>query len=106
MITIINRKKSNRSKNDSCINNNSANKSNRFSKQTKQSARLMLSPRPSYLEFMSQKASGTLLTTAEWLRKQVTSHPAYKVGGMVLLLLLFLIILYLYVYVILIIIIL
>jgi len=31
-----------------------------------------------YLSFISKKASGELPTTATWIRKFVTSHPAYK----------------------------
>lgn len=31
-----------------------------------------------YLDLVSQKASGELLTTASWMRKFVTTHPEYK----------------------------
>lgn len=31
-----------------------------------------------YLKLIQRRASGELLTTAAWLRKQVTSHPEYK----------------------------
>ena len=31
-----------------------------------------------YLKFISKRASGKLLTTASWIRKQVVNHPEYK----------------------------
>lgn len=31
-----------------------------------------------YLKFIQRRASGELLTTAAWLRKEVTTHPEYK----------------------------
>ncbi|XP_060522257.1 glutamate--cysteine ligase [Cylas formicarius] len=31
-----------------------------------------------YLKFIQQRASGEILTTATWIRKFVTEHPAYK----------------------------
>ncbi|XP_043287771.1 glutamate--cysteine ligase catalytic subunit [Venturia canescens] len=31
-----------------------------------------------YLKFIQRRASGELLTTAAWLRKEVTTHPDYK----------------------------
>lgn len=31
-----------------------------------------------YMKFIQKRASGELLTTAAWLRKEVVSHPEYK----------------------------
>lgn len=31
-----------------------------------------------YMKLIQKRASGELLTTAAWLRKEVTSHPEYK----------------------------
>lgn len=34
----------------------------------------------SYLGLIQQRASGGLMTTASWIRKEITSHPEYKYG--------------------------
>lgn len=31
-----------------------------------------------YLQFIQRKASGDLLTTASWIRQEITNHPEYK----------------------------
>jgi len=31
-----------------------------------------------YLKLIQRRASGELITTAEWIRNQVVSHPEYK----------------------------
>ena len=31
-----------------------------------------------YMQFIQQRATGQLMTTAEWMRNFVTSHPDYK----------------------------
>ena len=31
-----------------------------------------------YMKLIQKRASGELLTTAAWLRKEVVSHPEYK----------------------------
>lgn len=31
-----------------------------------------------YLDFIEQRASGELITTATWMRNFVRSHPSYK----------------------------
>ena len=36
-----------------------------------------------YLRFVSMRASGKLMTTATWIRKFVTSHPAYEQNSVV-----------------------
>jgi glutamate--cysteine ligase catalytic subunit len=36
-----------------------------------------------YLKFIQRRASGEILTTASWLRKFVTEHPAYKFDSQV-----------------------
>mmetsp|Transcript_2358 Transcript_2358/g.5630 ORF Transcript_2358/g.5630 Transcript_2358/m.5630 type:complete len:660 (-) Transcript_2358:189-2168(-) len=36
-----------------------------------------------YLEFVGKRASGKLLTTAAWIRKQVMEHPAYEKDSVV-----------------------
>lgn len=36
-----------------------------------------------YLQLISQRASGKLLTTAAWIRKFVREHPTYKFDSVV-----------------------
>ena len=37
-----------------------------------------------YLELVSQRASGKLMSTASWIRKFVREHPEYKKDSVVL----------------------
>ena len=36
-----------------------------------------------YMQFIQQRATGQLMTTAEWMRHFVTSHPDYKEDSVV-----------------------